>query len=792
MMTEYIIKSSISLFILFGLYWFLLRKEKLFVFIRVFLIFSIVFSLIIPFISIPLNLQKKNAGDILITALNVSIPVFDEEQPVVNFAEYQSNSITAPEPSIFYGRIYFYVFLLFIYLTGVIALLIRFLRNIQFISRQINSSEKIVYSDKRLVLTDSEVNPFCFLNTIFVSKQAYMNNEIAGELLNHELEHIRQAHSIDIIFIELIQILYWFNPVILLFNKAIRVNHEYLADNGAIQNSPDIKTYADKLINYVTCNRNVPLTSGLNPSLTRKRLIMLSKSRMGTINYVARIFVSVNFAVSLFLILSFAPSYSDPILNTTNQNIKLHEEILTDIVSDIDSGKNSQVLTKTDSGKNKNHLIQSSGSVVKGFLVNKYGKYIEGVEILESGKNSGVKTDAMGHFVIQNVPVDANLTFSYEGYVTQTIKPVFSSEMVIRFIIDQEIGLSKETIINNYLPKTGATPLIVIDSIIHERESMYNIDPMNKVSSLIILRGKEASEKYGEKGKNGAIEILTAGEKSLIEETAQSRVSNAGRLIFLDGVIYTKYLDSIPVGSIQNLEVLSDYQSIKRYGEKGKNGVILITSKRMNKVPVEQGSATLTIPAGKAENTNGKDDAVISINGFSYLYRGIANPVDIKVTGIASDKISVEISNGSIKQVEEGWEVVPGDQNESTVTVYVNGKMRLEKKYSVKDIPYPVAVFHNKNSGSISRRMASETDVLEAVLNEPEPDIKFEIVSFIFLMPTDSADIVIPSEGNRLTDKMRTLLADLKSGQSIIFKDIKAIGPDNKMRDLSPIILKLD
>ena len=56
-MTAYIIKSSVSLLLLFGLYWFLLRKEKLFVFNRFFLVASVVFSLVVPFISIPVNFQ---------------------------------------------------------------------------------------------------------------------------------------------------------------------------------------------------------------------------------------------------------------------------------------------------------------------------------------------------------------------------------------------------------------------------------------------------------------------------------------------------------------------------------------------------------------------------------------------------------------------------------------------------------------------------------------------------------------------------------------------------------------
>ena len=70
-MTTYIIKSSVSLLLMFGLYWFLLRKEKLFVFNRFFLVGSVVFSLIVPFISIPVNFQVT-------TQLNELIPAYND------------------------------------------------------------------------------------------------------------------------------------------------------------------------------------------------------------------------------------------------------------------------------------------------------------------------------------------------------------------------------------------------------------------------------------------------------------------------------------------------------------------------------------------------------------------------------------------------------------------------------------------------------------------------------------------------------------------------------------------
>ena len=307
---------------MFGLYWFFLRREKLFIFNRVFLIFSILFSLTIPFISIPVNIQKYETQGNLLTTINSAIPSNNPEQNAFNRIAFKSFSESEQLPATISARVTSAQILLFLYIAGVLLLLIRFLRNIFYIYRQIQISEKIIYSGQMLVLTSNQINPFCFFKTIFVSRQDYLNNAIAEELLSHEIEHIRQSHSIDVIFIEFIKIVYWFNPVLILYSRAIRINHEYLADSGVISTSSNIKDYAEKLLNFISCKRNVPLTSGFNPSLTRKRLIMLTKSRPGKINYGARIFVTISLAAFLFLALSLTPSYSLPL----NEPVKTYQE----------------------------------------------------------------------------------------------------------------------------------------------------------------------------------------------------------------------------------------------------------------------------------------------------------------------------------------------------------------------------------------------------------------------------------------------------------------------------------
>lgn len=301
-MIAYIFKSSLSLLILFGLYWFLLRKEKLLNFNRFFLILSIIVSLIIPFITIPVNFQIALNPEKIITVFDNNIPDMNPSQNIIN--QDLNQSFNEVQPS----RINISKVLMILYISGVVLLVFRFLKNIYFISHQIKTSEKINYEGHRIVMMDYQANPYCFFNTIFISKHDYLNDNINNSLLNHELEHIRQSHSIDIVFVELIQIFYWFNPILLLYNRTIRVNHEYLADNGVIRDHFDIKSYSDKLLSFISCKKNVPLTSGFNQSLTKKRLIMMTKSESKSIISGLRITLTLSLILVFSLTISFKQS----------------------------------------------------------------------------------------------------------------------------------------------------------------------------------------------------------------------------------------------------------------------------------------------------------------------------------------------------------------------------------------------------------------------------------------------------------------------------------------------------
>jgi bla regulator protein blaR1 len=275
---------------------------------------------------------------------------------------------------------------------------------------------------------------------------------------------------------------------------------------------------------------SIPLTSSSNYSLTKKRIFMLTKSKSRKSIVRIRILLTLSLMTLVFILQSF----------------------------------------------------QNSGKDVNGFVVSKYGKHLSGVQIYLSDQKNKITSDAMGHFVIKNIPENATITISAKNYVSQTVSPIFSSEMVIRLTPD----VSNDKLKKNYkdfFPEPGSNPLIVINGVVEERVSMADIDPTNKVASLKILSDKAASTKYGEKAKNGAIEIITindnAAEQTVKMPSADSPEYKVKTLVLLDGKVYTGDIKDIPVQSVKNLSVRNYTDAYDKYGEKGKEKVIEITTK---------------------------------------------------------------------------------------------------------------------------------------------------------------------------------------------------------------------
>lgn len=263
-MIIYIIKSGLCLALILLVYKIVLERERMYTFNRYYLLFGLCFALIVPFITMETT---------------VKIP-FTESATAANFEALDTAGITdvdtknAQEATTIAPWI---IATISLYAIGYLLFFFRFIRNIYRIFYKIIKSVRVRYREASLVLLKENVLPHTFLHYIFLKKEAYDTQNIAEELYTHELAHVSQKHSLDIIFIELIQIVFWFNPLFIYYKKAIQLNHEFLADDAVLKSNTKIPAYQHLLLKNADRNHNLHLASNLNFSVTKKRLQMMTK-----------------------------------------------------------------------------------------------------------------------------------------------------------------------------------------------------------------------------------------------------------------------------------------------------------------------------------------------------------------------------------------------------------------------------------------------------------------------------------------------------------------------------------
>lgn len=268
-MTDFLIKSAISLGLLLLAYHLLLEKEKMHQFNRFYLLFSIVFSLGIPFLSFEVDQE---------------IPVIHNIMPpqavVAEAATFPVQTIltTATNNRIEGNILDWNLFLWVIYGTITLILFYRFARNIYKITTKANTSKTILYQNTKTVLLSEDTLPYTFWDSIYINQVDFENRQIEPQLFTHEMAHVRQKHSLDVIFIEILKTIFWFNPLFVFYKKKIQLNHEFLADENVLNAHCDITFYQKLLLSKICTIQPHYLASNLIFLATKKRLIMMTQN----------------------------------------------------------------------------------------------------------------------------------------------------------------------------------------------------------------------------------------------------------------------------------------------------------------------------------------------------------------------------------------------------------------------------------------------------------------------------------------------------------------------------------
>ena len=210
----------------------------------------------------------------------------------------------------------------------------------------------------------------------------------------------------------------------------------------------------------------------------------------------------------------------------------------------------------------------------------------------------------------------------------------------------------------------------------------------------------------------------------------------------------------------------------------------------------------------KGDYSVGESNVVVSPTAMNVLYLGIDNPIDILVPGIGPDKMRAVMKNGTIGKGKAknskgeffpgNWVAMPeveGQIAQIVVSAEINGVQQQvgTRDFRVRRVPDPIASFANKmGEGSATKAEISASEACFALLKDFDFDLRFTVTEFTLSFDDKGFNVSESSTNNRVNDKQKALLTKLVRGKKLYVEKVKAVGPDKKVRDLSPIIITVN
>ncbi len=293
----YLLESSLCLFCFYSIYFLLLKNETWFQMNRAYLLLTIVCSLLLPlftfWIEIPILTEENNNKLIIENGLQI---INNNEATGFNlytFLKYNSSHI-------FIG----------IYSLGIFISLSVFIKSIFQIIDIYEKGRIKKDGDITHVITDNNIGIFSFFNYIFLDENKYNNysNEEKERILNHEKAHIYEKHSLDLMLLEILKIIFWFNPIIYIYKISLQQLHEYIADDIVIKKEGKIFEYAQFLVSQTKEETRVyNFCNNLFHEPIKSRLMMMKKTKSRNKNTLKLLFtIPVLAGLMFFLCIEYA------------------------------------------------------------------------------------------------------------------------------------------------------------------------------------------------------------------------------------------------------------------------------------------------------------------------------------------------------------------------------------------------------------------------------------------------------------------------------------------------------
>lgn len=673
----YLIKIIACSAVLFGYYWFALRNKIYHQYNRFYLLASVFISLVIPFAQFNFIHYGDEVANNSIRLLKV----------VSSGNEYLDEIIVSSREKTIDGT----QLALLAYILVSIVLLGAMLNAVLHILKLYKSHSHETIENIRVINTTAKGTPFSFFNFIFWNTHIDMHSDAGKQVLQHEMIHVKEKHSLDKLFINSVIAILWINPIYWLIRKELNMIHEFIADKKALEDG-DTAKLAQMILQATYPQQNFSITNHFFYSPIKRRLAMITKNHNTKAGYIARVL-----ALPLLLLIIYAFTVKMKVF--TKLPASYDGDAITVV---IDAGHGGKDFGATANGKVEKEFTLSIVKKIKELNSNDKIKIV----LSRDNDNANLSPQDRVKFVKEN---KADCFISLHLDMKSADNPV-SSGLSVYVAKDEYANVEKSrllasAVINQFSDKYA---LPVAPNPVQRKVGIWVLQA-NECPSVLIEAGfldnkKDVAFLTSEEGqKSIAMNILAAIEKyaanrNNTQALNQTSTPSSNEINFKAEKIIQG--DNQVTGSAEGNINVTDASKI----------LIIADGKKMNSQPMQD--VTIKAKAATIYSENNKEAikqyGAEAVNGAVIFKNASVKQNDDNIKGVFIDveeatligsgnsKYTVQQPNGIINASEKnptikkdmfGRSVVAKEDKAENIGVHINDTNKLKPLYIVDGVP---------------------------------------------------------------------------------------------------------
>ncbi|HEY0246116.1 MAG TPA: M56 family metallopeptidase [Mucilaginibacter sp.] len=594
----FLLKVNVALLLFCAGYYLVLRHLTFYTLNRIYLVAAILFASVYPKINLDNFAQRHQQ-----LARPAQIIVLNLQTPAAAFVK----PLTKPNYWYWAGVIFW---------TGALLLALRLLMQLYSLYKMYRNSIPATIDEHNVRLINDNAGPFSFWQSIYVNPKNHKKDDLKAILL-HEQIHINEWHTLDVLLAELSTIFYWFNPGVWLMKKAIRENIEFITDRKILRNGIDTKQYQYSLVNVSFAASPQNIVNHFNLSTIKKRIIMMNAKRSSNVTLTRYAFLV---PIVLVCLLSFSISKAELIKKS-----KIAYKAITKSVAHINIIKTVDRSASKMSASIINFIqpkdTANKTKLVAYILTDTIKKHRDTIRIYNAPINYSFSTDSNPKMVIHKLSATNQPVLVIDGKVVNRNELNFiNPNNIDRIDVDKtqpkdntvlylttkssdgkqttrikvnghDLNTTNTTTINNGQKvvldtiKIGKNPKMVNGHMIVDTFYVNRPDVVRAIAGSRTLATVTGDNSIAVSGFSLAPAPTFSKDlsSSFPGNTSISQFSN--KMVIIDGKISTEAdMKKLSAFDIDRIVVKTDEETKSLYGDKAKNGILfIVTKKKSNK-----------------------------------------------------------------------------------------------------------------------------------------------------------------------------------------------------------------